>query len=163
MILQQTRAYRPRANTCPPCPSTARNQSEIPYTSHDVVVFENRSFGRRVGEMAADGDLFDSRPGHRSAVRSGPAARLYLDVTRRMAGLFPDGLPAVWCASGTRARRRSRLWLHLEVLTIRRAEGRIKYLAGSESAMGAFVNDITPEVAAQRLRDASGTIGAVTR
>jgi UDPglucose--hexose-1-phosphate uridylyltransferase len=29
----------------------------------------------------------------------------------------------------------------------------LKYLAGSESAMGAFVNDITPEVAAQRLRD----------
>jgi hypothetical protein len=29
--------------------------------------------------------------------------------------------------------------------------------------MGAFVNDITPEVAAQRLRDASGTTGVVTR
>ena len=54
-------------------------------------------------------------------------------------------------------------WLHLEVLAIRRAEGRIKYLAGSESAMGAFVNDITPEVVAQRLRDASGATGAVTR
>ena len=44
-------------------------------------------------------------------------------------------------------------WLHLEVFTIRRAVGKIKYLAGSESAMGAFVNDITPETAAQRLRD----------
>jgi len=54
-------------------------------------------------------------------------------------------------------------WLHLEVLAIRRAEGRIKHLAGSESAMGAFVNDITPEVVAQRLRDASGATGAVTR
>jgi UDPglucose--hexose-1-phosphate uridylyltransferase len=43
--------------------------------------------------------------------------------------------------------------LHLEVFSIRRAVGKIKYLAGSESAMGAFVNDITPEVAAQRLRD----------
>ena len=31
--------------------------------------------------------------------------------------------------------------------------GKLKFLAGSESAMGAFVNDITPEVAAQRLRD----------
>ena len=29
----------------------------------------------------------------------------------------------------------------------------MKYLAGSESAMGAFVNDISPETAAQRLRD----------
>ena len=43
--------------------------------------------------------------------------------------------------------------LHLEVFSIRRGVGKIKYLAGSESAMGAFVNDITPEIAAQRLRD----------
>ena len=43
--------------------------------------------------------------------------------------------------------------LHLEVFSIRRDVGKIKYLAGSESAMGAFVNDITPEIAAQRLRD----------
>jgi len=31
----------------------------------------------------------------------------------------------------------------------------LKYLAGSESAMGAFVNDITPETAAERLRAVS--------
>ena len=39
-----------------------------------------------------------------------------------------------------------------EVFSIRRAAGKLKFLAGSESAMGAFVNDITPEVAAERLR-----------
>jgi UDPglucose--hexose-1-phosphate uridylyltransferase len=39
------------------------------------------------------------------------------------------------------------------VFTIRRAVGKLKYLAGSESAMGAFVNDISPEVAAARLRE----------
>ena len=39
------------------------------------------------------------------------------------------------------------------VFSIRRAVGKLKYLAGSESAMGAFVNDITPEVAARRLRE----------
>ena len=33
------------------------------------------------------------------------------------------------------------------MFSIRRAVGKIKYLAGSESAMGAFVNDITPEIA----------------
>jgi len=62
-------------------------------------------------------------------------------------------------------------WLHLEVFSIRRAVGKLKYLAGSESAMGAFVNDISPETAAQRLRDvwvpgsdnASTTVGSVTR
>ncbi|HEY1320230.1 MAG TPA: galactose-1-phosphate uridylyltransferase, partial [Streptosporangiaceae bacterium] len=33
-----------------------------------------------------------------------------------------------------------------------RAPGKLKYLAGSESGMGAFANDIAPEVAAGRLR-----------
>ena len=42
--------------------------------------------------------------------------------------------------------------LHLELFTIRRASGKLKYLAGSESGMGAFVNDVEPEAAAERLR-----------
>jgi UDPglucose--hexose-1-phosphate uridylyltransferase len=81
-------------------------------------------------------------------------AVLYLDVIRRMEGVFDDTLPAitgvhqspVHAADGD-------FWLHLEVFTIRRAVGKLKYLAGSESAMGAFVNDISPEVAAARLRE----------
>ena len=32
--------------------------------------------------------------------------------------------------------------------------GRLKYLAGSESMMGAFINDVLPEDAAHRLREA---------
>jgi UDPglucose--hexose-1-phosphate uridylyltransferase len=35
---------------------------------------------------------------------------------------------------------------------VRRAPGKLKYLAGSESGMGAFANDIAPEAAAGRLR-----------
>jgi UDPglucose--hexose-1-phosphate uridylyltransferase len=38
------------------------------------------------------------------------------------------------------------------LFTIMRAPGRLKYLAGSESGMGAFANDIAPEAAARRLR-----------
>jgi UDPglucose--hexose-1-phosphate uridylyltransferase len=41
-----------------------------------------------------------------------------------------------------------------EIFTIRRAPGKLKYLAGSESGAAVWVNDITPENAAQRLRDA---------
>ena len=44
-------------------------------------------------------------------------------------------------------------YLHVEVFSIRRAPGKLKYLAGSESAKGAFINDVLPEEAAQRLRD----------
>jgi UDPglucose--hexose-1-phosphate uridylyltransferase len=42
--------------------------------------------------------------------------------------------------------------LHLKLFTIRRAEGKLKYLAGSESGMSVFINDVTPEQAAARLR-----------
>ena len=45
-------------------------------------------------------------------------------------------------------------YLHLQVFSIRRAAGKLKYLAGSESAMGAFLNDVSPETAAKMLRDA---------
>ena len=44
-------------------------------------------------------------------------------------------------------------YLHLEVFSIRRAPGKLKYLAGSESAMGAFINDVRPEDAARLLRE----------
>lgn len=49
---------------------------------------------------------------------------------------------------------RPELALHLELFTLRRAPDKLKYLAGTESGMGAFMNDVTPEAAAQRLREA---------
>lgn len=45
----------------------------------------------------------------------------------------------------------SRMWWH--VFTLLRAPGKMKYLAGSESAMGAWINDTTPERIAARLRE----------
>ena len=44
-------------------------------------------------------------------------------------------------------------YLHLQLFSIRRASGKLKYLAGSEAAMGAFVNDVLPEEAARMLRE----------
>jgi UDPglucose--hexose-1-phosphate uridylyltransferase len=80
-------------------------------------------------------------------------ARLHLEVLARMEGVFDDTLPAItaWHQAPL-VPDRADFRLHLEILTIRRAPGRLKYLAGSESAMGAFVNDIAPEAAAERLR-----------
>jgi UDPglucose--hexose-1-phosphate uridylyltransferase len=43
--------------------------------------------------------------------------------------------------------------LMLQLTSPRRAADRLKYLAGSESAMGAWVSDVAPEHAAQQLRD----------
>jgi UDPglucose--hexose-1-phosphate uridylyltransferase len=49
--------------------------------------------------------------------------------------------------------------LHLELFTVRRAPGKLKYLAGSESGMGAFVSDVLPEAAAARLREVLADTG----
>jgi UDPglucose--hexose-1-phosphate uridylyltransferase len=43
--------------------------------------------------------------------------------------------------------------LHLQVFSVLRAPGKLKYLAGSESGMGAWVNDASPETIAARLRE----------
>jgi UDPglucose--hexose-1-phosphate uridylyltransferase len=49
---------------------------------------------------------------------------------------------------------RARFAAHLQVLSVRRAAAKLKYLAGTESGMGVWINDIVPEEAAQRLREA---------
>ena len=44
--------------------------------------------------------------------------------------------------------------LHLQLFSrAARAPGKLKYLAGSESGMGAWINDTTPERIADRLRE----------
>ena len=79
---------------------------------------------------------------------------LYLDLLGRFDRLFGTPAPyiAAWHQAPVRAGRED-FALHLELFTIRRAPGKLKYLAGSESGMGAFANDISPEAAAQHLRD----------
>ena len=44
--------------------------------------------------------------------------------------------------------------LHLQLTSPRRAADKLKYLAGSEAAMGAWVGDVPPEVAAVNIRKA---------
>jgi UDPglucose--hexose-1-phosphate uridylyltransferase len=53
-------------------------------------------------------------------------------------------------------------WLHLQLFSIRRAPGKLKYLAGSESGMGAFVTDTNPEDVAEQLRAVRTTGGRAT-
>jgi UDPglucose--hexose-1-phosphate uridylyltransferase len=82
-------------------------------------------------------------------------ARVYLDILRRMEAVYDDTLPyiAAWHQAPVRVDR-DLASLHLQVFSIRRAPGKLKYLAGSESAMGAFINDVSPEHAARMLREA---------
>jgi UDPglucose--hexose-1-phosphate uridylyltransferase len=80
-------------------------------------------------------------------------APLWLELIRRLDGLFGVAMPyvAAWHQAPV-AEGRDLCWLHLRVHSIRRAPAKLKYLAGSESAMGAWVNDIAPEQAAAALR-----------
>jgi len=50
--------------------------------------------------------------------------------------------------------------LFLEIFTLRRAQGKLKYLAGSESAAWVWVNDIAPEHAANEIRAAAKRISS---
>jgi UDPglucose--hexose-1-phosphate uridylyltransferase len=80
-----------------------------------------------------------------------------LDVFGRFGRLFGMPLPYIagWHQAPTRYGR-DELALHLELFTPRRTHDKLKFLAGSESGMDAWANDVLPEVAADQLR-AAGT------
>jgi len=87
-------------------------------------------------------------------------AEVYLDLLRRLDRYYEgrDGSPitlpyiAGWHqAPVNQGRDVSRL--HLQVISVLRAPGRLKYLAGSESGVAAWVNDVAPERVAARLRE----------
>jgi UDPglucose--hexose-1-phosphate uridylyltransferase len=81
-------------------------------------------------------------------------APLYLDVLQRFDRLYNAPLPyiAAWHQAPVRVGREL-LGLHLELTSSRRSADKLKFLAGSESAMGAFISDVTPEQTASRLRE----------
>jgi UDPglucose--hexose-1-phosphate uridylyltransferase len=82
-------------------------------------------------------------------------ARVYLDLLRRFDALFDSPTPYIagWMQAPAHADR-DLAHLHAQVFSIRRAAGKLKYLAGSESGVGVWINDITPEQAAAQLRAA---------
>jgi UDPglucose--hexose-1-phosphate uridylyltransferase len=53
---------------------------------------------------------------------------------------------------------RDQIRLMLQITSPRRAADKLKFLAGSESAMGAFIGDIEPETTAERLRTALAAV-----
>ncbi|MFG2194307.1 galactose-1-phosphate uridylyltransferase [Streptomyces sp. NPDC048639] len=69
------------------------------------------------------------------------------------AGESPTPYISGWHQAPLSAENRGDFALHLELFTIRRTYGKLKFLAGSESGMNVFINDVPPETAAQRLRE----------
>jgi galactose-1-phosphate uridylyltransferase (family 1) len=78
---------------------------------------------------------------------------VYLDVLARFARRMDTPMPyiASWNQAPVREGRDD-WWLHLQLFSLRRAPGKMKFLAGSESGMGAFITDTNPEDVAEQLR-----------
>lgn len=97
--------------------------------------------------------------------------QVYLELLRRFDRIFGEGeQPTPYIAAwhqapfgamegtdGHSAVNRDDFALHLELFTIRRTSGKLKFLAGSESGMSVFINDVPPEAAAQRLREVASS------
>ncbi len=87
-------------------------------------------------------------------------SEVYLELLRRLDRYF-DGVTALPYIAGwhqaTVGAGRELGRLYLQLFSVLRSPGRLKYLAGSESAMGAWINDSVPERIAERMREvASG-------
>jgi UDPglucose--hexose-1-phosphate uridylyltransferase len=83
-------------------------------------------------------------------------ASVYQELLRRVDRFHPGVTQAPYIAGWHQAptgpdRELGRL--HLQLFSLLRAPGKLKYLAGSESGMGAWINDTTPERIADRLRE----------
>ncbi|MCI1219601.1 MAG: galactose-1-phosphate uridylyltransferase [Bifidobacterium sp.] len=91
-------------------------------------------------------------------------AQMYSTLLKRGNAFFDTGdgkgmdLPyiAAWHQAPIRDERRAHYRLNLQFFSFRRATNKIKYLAGSESGMAAWVSDTTPELIAQRFHEIGG-------
>ncbi|MBC9716794.1 galactose-1-phosphate uridylyltransferase [Streptomyces sp. TRM66268-LWL] len=93
--------------------------------------------------------------------------QIYLELLRRFDRIFgPDEPPTPYISAWHQAPftpldafgvEREDFALHLELFTIRRTSGKLKFLAGSESGMSVFINDVPPETAAERLREVASS------
>ncbi|NII51727.1 galactose-1-phosphate uridylyltransferase [Frigoribacterium endophyticum] len=82
-------------------------------------------------------------------------AVMYKTLLRGLDALYGDETPyiAAWHQAPVSVGRDT-VRLMLQITSPRRAETRLKFLAGSEAAMGAWVGDLVPEAQADRLREA---------
>jgi UDPglucose--hexose-1-phosphate uridylyltransferase len=83
-------------------------------------------------------------------------AELLLRVVRGYNALFDGAMNPMPYLLGVHQLADERFHLHIEILAIGRAPGKLKYAASSESLWGMWTNDSLPEQKAQELREAIG-------
>jgi len=81
-------------------------------------------------------------------------AGLYLKLLRGIDALYSTPTPyiAAWHQAPVNVAR-DEIRLMLQLTSPRRAESKLKFLAGSEAAMGAWIGDVTPEASAAFIRE----------
>jgi UDPglucose--hexose-1-phosphate uridylyltransferase len=94
-----------------------------------------------------------------SAEERDEIAVLYRRIARALDLLYDTPTPYIgaWHQAPVR-QGRDAIRLMLQFTSPRRAADKLKYLAGSETGMGAFIGDIAPEAAAERLRAAFAAV-----
>jgi galactose-1-phosphate uridylyltransferase len=105
----------------------------------EVHIYPNRFVHNRVDMTDAELDGF---------------AQIYLDVLTRFDRMYPTALPYISALHQyANSNEQYEGYFHVELMSVRRSATKLKFLAGSESAMDAFISDVTPESVAQRLRE----------
>ncbi len=86
-------------------------------------------------------------------------ATLYLRLLRGIDALYETPTPyiAAWHQAPVNVARGD-IRLMLQLTSPRRAANKLKYLAGSETAMGAFIGDVLPEQSAAFIREGIGRV-----
>jgi UDPglucose--hexose-1-phosphate uridylyltransferase len=122
----------------------ARNQHWIAFVPYAA----RYPFEIHVAPLVPVADLSELAPDVCDAFPS-----ISLEVMKRLDGVF--GIQMAYIATWHQApvrQGRDLLRLHWQICSVRRAPGKLKYLSGSESAMGAFIMDMKPEQSAEQLR-----------
>ena len=90
-------------------------------------------------------------------------APLYLRLLRGVDALYDTPTPyiAAWHQAPVNVGRDA-VRLHLQLTSPRRAADKLKFLAGSEAAMGAWIGDVPPETPRRQLREAIDSVPEVT-
>lgn len=79
-------------------------------------------------------------------------AATYRDVLRRFDRMYSSPLPYMSALHQYTGAQQDG-YFHVELMSIRRSAAKLKYLASAESAMDAFISDVTPEAVAARMRE----------
>jgi UDPglucose--hexose-1-phosphate uridylyltransferase len=103
----------------------------------EVHIYPNRFVASLVDLDEAESDAF---------------ARIYLDILARFDRIYPTPLPYI-SALHQYGADQPEGYFHVELMSTRRGATKLKFLAGSESAMDAFISDVAPEGVAERLRE----------